>query len=231
MTLSVPTGRPVIVVMVKAPRPGAAKTRLTPPLSPPDAAGLAAAFAQDAVANARGACPDVLVAYAPADGRETLGPLLPPETRWIEQRGADLGARLDAAVTDAEAQGYGPIVVIGTDSPTLPHSYVQLALEALTEGDADLTLGPTDDGGYYLVGTRRHVPGLFTGIAWSTPAAFAQTLAGGKRLGLRPQILPPWYDVDTYDDLTRLNEEFTADPSRKFLAPSTWAWLQTHPLG
>ena len=150
------------------------------------------------------------------------------EQSYIAQRGADLGARLDAVMRDAEAEGLGPLIVIGTDSPTLPSEYLKRALDALTAGEAGLVLGPTDDGGYYLVGTRRRVPGLFDGVAWSTPAAFAQTLANRERLGLRAQILPPWYDVDTYDDLIRLSEEFTSAPAREFLAPATRAWLLAH---
>ena len=216
--------------MVKAPRPGQVKTRLTPPLSPSSAAALAAAFAQDVVANAQQACANVLIAYAPADGRATLAPLLPPGTLWVEQQGADLGTRLDGAMAYAQAQGFGPLVVIGTDSPTLPPSYLQNALDALASGDADMTIGPTDDGGFYLIGTRRYAPGLFAAVAWSTPSACAQTVANAERLGLQSLSLPPWYDVDTFDDLVRLLNEFKDDESRRLRAPETFAWLQAHPV-
>ncbi len=216
--------------MVKAPRPGAVKTRLTPPLPPDRAASLAAAFAQDVVANARLVCDRVLVAYAPADGLATLAPLLPEATLWAEQQGADLGARMDNAMAYAEAQGFGPLVVIGTDSPTLPPSYLQRAFDALLSGSADMVIGPTDDGGYYLVGARRRTPGLFAGVAWSTPSACAQTVANAQRLGLRSLRLSSWYDIDTFNDLVRLQNEFKDDESRRLRAPKTLLWLQANPL-
>ncbi len=216
--------------MIKAPRPGDVKTRLTPPLSPACAASLAAAFAQDVVTNACQACAQVLVAYAPADGLATLAPLLPSATLWVEQQGADLGARMDNAMAYAQAQGFGPLVVIGTDSPTLPHAYLERALDALLSADADMTIGAGDDGGYYLVGTRRRTPGLFADVAWSTPSACAQTVANAERLGLRPLRLPLWYDIDTFDDLVRLQSEFKADEGHRLRAPKTYAWLQANPV-
>jgi rSAM/selenodomain-associated transferase 1 len=224
-----PNSQPVVIIMVKAPRPGAVKTRLTPPLPPDRAASLAAAFAQDVAAIARLVCGRVLVAYAPADGQATLAPLLPEVSLWSEQQGMDLGARMENAMSYAEAQGFGPLVVIGTDSPTLPPSYLQTAFDTLMSGDADMTIGPTDDGGYYLIGTRRHIPGLFDGVAWSTPSACAQTIANAQRLGLRSLSLPPWYDIDTFDDLVRLRNEFKDDESRRLRAPKTLAWLQADP--
>lgn len=229
MALS-PNPQPVVIIMVKAPRPGAVKTRLTPTLPPDRAASLAAAFAQDVVANARLVCGRVLVAYAPADGAATLAPLLPDAALWVEQQGADLGARMDNAMAYAEAQGFAPLVVIGTDSPTLPQSYLQRAFDALVSGDADMTIGPTDDGGYYLIGTRRHIPGLFSGVTWSTPSACAQTVANAQRLGLRSLSLLPWYDIDTFDDLVRLQNEFKDDQCQRLRAPKTFAWLQAHLL-
>lgn len=225
-----PTLQPVVIVMVKAPRPGAVKTRLTPALTSSRAASLAAAFVQDVVAGAHLACASVLIAYAPTDGVATLAPLLPTATFWVEQQGADLGARLDCAMAYAEAQGFGPMVILGTDSPTLPPAYLQNALDALLSGDADTVIGPTDDGGYYLVGTRRHVSGLFAEVAWSTPAACAQTVANAERLGLRLLRLPSWYDIDTFDDLARLQAEFRGDESLPLRAPKTFAWLQANPV-
>jgi len=214
--------------MVKAPRPGEVKTRLTPALTAANAASLASAFLQDTARNARVACPDVLIAFAPADGSHTLAPLLSFPVHWVGQQGADLGARLDSAAAKAEALGFGPMVIIGADSPTLPVAYLNTALISLQSGEAELTLGPTEDGGYYLVGTRRRVAGLFDNVAWSTPAAFSDTLANGQRLGLRPRLLAGWHDIDTFDDLLRLRQEFKEDSSLMAHAPATGAWLQSH---
>jgi len=221
-----PAQKPVIIVMVKAPRPGEVKTRLTPPLSPAQAADLARAFVQDVVKNAREACLDILIAYAPANGFPTLAPLLPFPLHWAEQQGTDLGERIEGAMASAEALGFGPMVVIGADSPTLPVSHLKTALLSLQSGEADLTLGPTEDGGYYLIGAQGRTAGLFDGVAWSTPSVFAQTLANGQRLGLRPCLLSAWYDVDTYDDLRRLRQDFKTDPALNDHAPATGAWLR-----
>jgi rSAM/selenodomain-associated transferase 1 len=221
--------RPVCIVMVKAPRAGAVKTRLTPPLSGEQAASLAACFAQDTVACVRRVAPEVMLAYAPADGRARLEELFPEGgLMWVEQRGDDLGARLDAAAAHALALGRGPVIIVGADSPTLPPSFVRQALASLAEGEADVALGPTDDGGYYLVGLRQSSGGLFRDVAWSTPLAYRQTADNAARLGLRTLELPRWYDVDTPADLLRLREEILADEESRRRAPATRRWLLAH---
>ena len=216
---------PVVVVMVKAPRAGFVKTRLVPPLSLAEAAALAACFAEDAVRCAGLSASEVVIAYTPADGRATLAALLPGGLRWSEQRGRDLGERLEHAAAEGFARGPGPLVIIGTDSPTLPPSFITQAAGALAAAEADIALGPTADGGYYLVGLRRPAPGLFRDIAWSTPHAYAHTARNAARLGLRLLELPPWYDVDTPADLSRLRAELAADEAARRRAPATSRWL------
>lgn len=220
---------PAVIVMVKAPMAGTVKTRLTPPLSPDDAVQLAAAFAQDVVAGVTQAEVAVVIAHAPAEGRPLLEALLPSGLHWTPQRGENLGERMFQAMIDAQAQGFGPLIVIGTDSPTLPTAFLTQAISALHLDDADITLGPTEDGGYYLVGTQRPLPGLFDAVAWSTPLAFAQTADNAVRLGLRCLALPPWYDIDTSDDLDRLRREVLADPAVMRRIPATAQWLKSHP--
>lgn len=184
---------PVCIVMVKAPLVGTVKTRLVPPLPDAEAASLAACFAQDMMMNARRLVHDVIVAYAPAGGRATLETLLPMDNLiWLEQQGADLGARFEAATAHAASLGYGPVIVVGTDSPTLPLGYIESAINSLTAGESDLALGPTEDGGYYLVGLRQHINSIFHNIAWSTPLAYQQTMRNAARLNLRTFELPGW---------------------------------------
>jgi rSAM/selenodomain-associated transferase 1 len=207
--------------MLKAPRAGEAKTRLVPALSEKDAASLAACFARDALAHARRVASDVIVAYTPADARPALAELLNGPIIWHEQEGADLGARLEAIAAHAFTLGYGPLLIMGTDSPTLPASYACMARDALAAGEADIALGPTADGGYYLVGLRHPVPGLFQNIEWSTPRAYRQTARNAARLNLRLLSLPPWYDVDTPQDLARLQHELQTNPQAQDLAPAT----------
>ena len=215
--------RPVIVVMVKAPVPGTVKTRLR--LPPEGAAALAAAFACDVVQNAR-ALADVLLAYAPAEGRALLEPLLPPDLRWTSQRGGGLGERLAGVMADAAALGFGPLLVVGTDSPTLPASSFTQALALLA--DTDVVLGPTEDGGFYLLGTHRPLSQLFDAVAWSTAEVLAQTAENARLLGLSLAFLPPWYDVDTPEDLSRLRRELDSSPDARKQAPAT-AQLLTGP--
>jgi rSAM/selenodomain-associated transferase 1 len=221
--------RLVCIVMVKAPRAGAVKTRLVPPLTAAEAAALAASFARDTLACVRRVVAEVFVAYAPADGRaETEALLAGGELFWTEQRGEDLGERLASAAADAFARGRGPVLIVGTDSPTLPASFVARAAGALGGGEADVALGPTEDGGYYLVGLRRPAPGLFREVAWSTPLAYRQTAANAARLGLRTLELPRWYDVDTPADLRRLRDEINDDEDARRRAPATARWLTLH---
>lgn len=114
--------RPVVIVMVKAPRAGFAKTRLAPPLSEFDAASLAVCFVQDVVNAALRIVPNLIVAFAPHDGRALLEAVLPDDLLWCEQQGEDLGERLDAAITYAVNLGFSPIIAGMTWTPS-PTSY------------------------------------------------------------------------------------------------------------
>ena len=212
--------------MIKAPRAGLVKTRLTPPLSADEAAALARCCAQDVVRGARQTARELIIAYTPADGRAALEPFLRGPLIWLAQQGADLGARLEAAAAYAFGQGFAPLVFLGADSPTLPPSFIRAALEALARADCDIALGPTDDGGYYLLGLRRPAPGLLHNIAWSTAQTYAQTASNAQHLGLRLLELPRWYDVDTYADLLRLRAELRADENARQRAPATYQWLK-----
>lgn len=212
-----------IVVVAKAPRPGAVKTRLIPHLGAQDAADLAARMLQDTVAAARRLAPRVAVAYAPDDGREAMEPLLGPDLLWIAQRGDDLGARMEHAARGAAAAGCAPLILMGADSPTLSPDAVSEGFGLLES--TDLALGPSEDGGVWCIGLRRPAPGLFDGIAWSTAAVFAQLKENALRRGLRVGTLATGYDIDTVADLDRLR----ADPHLPTRAPVTAAWLDAHP--
>lgn len=217
--------RPAVIVMVKAPRAGTVKTRLAPLLNDELAASLAACFAQDTISKAQRVAAHVIVAYAPADGRHDLETLLPDGLLWVAQCGQDLGARLATVTAEAAAANFAPLVVIGTDSPTLPAAFIAEALRALAANECDVALGPTDDGGYYLVGLRRFIPGLFQNISWSTPLAYEQTARNAAQLGLRTLQLPIWYDIDTPPDLLRLRDELYADEEAQTRAPATQRWF------
>jgi rSAM/selenodomain-associated transferase 1 len=216
-----------LAVMAKAPRVGAVKTRLCPPLRAPEAADLARCFLLDAVDRVRSvAGTQPVMAYAPAEARAQFEDVAPGFT-LVPQRGRDLGERQHHLVEDVLALGLEAALVIGADSPTLPREYLDEAVGLVMAPDVDVVLGPTEDGGYYLIGLRAPIPALFENVPWSTPAVLARTLERAQRLGLRVACLATWFDVDTGADLERLRAELEGTPgpwprhTRGFLARRT----------
>jgi rSAM/selenodomain-associated transferase 1 len=215
-----------LVVMAKAPRAGAVKTRLCPPLSPAAAARLYRCFLLDVldrVRTLRGVTP--VVAYTPRRARGFFASAQ-PGMLLLPQGGGDLGGRMAGVFARVFAQGFAAALVIGADSPTLPTRHLRAAVRALARG-ADGVIGPSEDGGYYLLGLRAPCPAMFEGIAWSTGRVLAQTLARARRAGRELARLPPWYDVDTVADLRRLGAELRArrgapTRTRRLLATAAW---------
>jgi len=196
--------RGVIAVMAKAPRPGQVKTRLTPPLSRAGAARLARCFLLDTLARvaeverAHGA-----VLYAPRRSRPVFRRMAAGFV-LVPQRSGNLGRRLAMAFRDLLHLNLGPVVVIGSDVPSLPTLVLERAMSTLQNSRIDGVIGPSEDGGYYLIGLRKPSPALFSGIAWSTPKVFAQTMTRARAQRLRITTLPRCWDVDTPADLERL---------------------------
>jgi len=199
-----------VAVMAKAPRAGQVKTRLCPPLAPAEAAALYRCFLLDRIAQVAGldgVTP--VVAYAPADaGAEFEG--LAPGFRLVPQRGSTLGERLTHVFADLLGGSHRAAIATDSDTPTLPRRCLEAGVRALAAGEADVALGPTEDGGYYLVGLARPAPLLFRDVPWSTAAVLATTLDRARGLGLRVTLLSPWFDVDTAADLERLREALAA---------------------
>jgi rSAM/selenodomain-associated transferase 1 len=200
------TGREALAVMAKAPSVGSVKTRLFGALGPERATALYACFLRDtfeiveAACAKRGSIVPVLCYAGDEGGFDGVG--LRVETR-LAQRGEGLGGRLTNCFADLFAAGYGAVAVMGADSPTLPTDVLVEAFEAI-ESERRLALGPTEDGGYYLMGARRLEPSLFQGIAWSTERVLRDTMRAATEAGFEIRLLPEWYDVDTPDELERL---------------------------
>ena len=214
-----------VAIMAKAPRAGAVKTRLCPPLAPREAAALARCFLRDRIAQLRdlpGATP--AIAFAPAAERE-LFERLAPGFVLIPQRGRDLGARLRSTLAALLGAGHGAAIAIGTDTPTLPASVLRQAMDLIASGDVDVVLGPAEDGGYYLIGVRADLPALFEAMPWSTAEIFELTLRRAGAAGLRTACVSPWFDVDTPDDLARLCRALADDPRA---APATSRFVSRH---
>jgi rSAM/selenodomain-associated transferase 1 len=196
-----------LAIMAKAPRAGAVKTRLCPPLRPPEAAELARCFLLDAVERAAGVIGvRPVLAYSPVEARSEFESVAPGFV-LLPQQGDDLGVRQARLISEVLALGHQAALVIGTDSPTLPREWLDEAVSLVMAPDVDLVLGPTDDGGYYLLGLRAPCPALFEGMPWSTAAVLSRILDRAQRLGLRVACLPTWFDVDTKADLERLAAE------------------------
>lgn len=210
-----------LLIMAKRPMPGQTKTRLTPSLTPEKASELFACFLQDTLDLAR-QVPNVerLIAYAPLDAQAYFRQLAPDFT-LVPQSGNDLGERLDHVLTQCLSDGFAHTVIMDSDSPTLPVSYVTEAFEALDE--ADVVLGPSEDGGYYLIGLKRPHPRLLRQVKMSTPKVLLDTLAIAREDNLRVALLERWYDVDTIADLEHLREELCRSGNR--VAPRTRNFL------
>ena len=214
-----------LIVVAKEPVPGQTKTRLSPPFAPGSAAEFYRCLLLDTLAlTARLEGADRTVAYTPARARDYFEGILPNGFRLVPQQGADLGQRLAHALGQHFELGYRRVAIMNSDGPTLPLTCLEEAFSALDQ--ADVTLGPGHDGGYYLIGMKRLHPELFQDIAWSTEQVVPQTLAACHRLGLSGCLLPEWYDVDVAADLERLLRDLQRDPT---LAPHTRAFLERQP--
>ncbi len=193
-----------VAIMAKAPRPGAVKTRLCPPLLAAEAAALYRCFLLDKIAAVQalsGVRP--MVAYTPDEAQAEFA-VLAPDFALVPQRGPDLGARLHTTLASLLAAGHPGAIAVDSDTPTLPREFLQQAVDCLTGPGPDVVLGPTEDGGYYLIGVRAANRALFDDMPWSTAAVLEITLRRAAAAGLQTVCTPAWFDVDTPDDLRRL---------------------------
>jgi rSAM/selenodomain-associated transferase 1 len=201
----------VLIVVAKRPAPGRTKTRLAPPLSLEQASTLYECFLRDTldlIRKAPGA--QYVIAYLPGGERHYFSRLA-PDFGLLQQEGLDLGDRLDNAVTHYLKLGYRNVVIMDSDSPTLPASCLVSAFAMLEDG-SDAVIGPCDDGGYYLIGLKRPYPRLLREVRMSTPNVTADTLALASEENLQVGLLPAWYDVDDYPSLRRLFIELAVAP-------------------
>jgi rSAM/selenodomain-associated transferase 1 len=192
-----------IVVIAKEPVPGRVKTRLTPPLTPVEAAVLAEAALTDTLAAVTAApVARRVLALQGAPGR-----WLPPGFDVIGQRGAGLDERIAWALTDARVTLPVPVVLIGMDTPQVTPELLAAAAEPLLADAADATFGLAEDGGFWLLGLRKIDPALVHGVPMSQPDTGSRQLARMKRAGLRVKMLPELTDVDTVREAERVAAE------------------------
>lgn len=200
-----------IAIMAKASIPGRAKTRLVPPLTFNEAAEFNTAFLKDVAANIAAAAAETSIrGYAAFGPPETAGfftSTLMSSIGLIEAWHANFGDCLFTAIQAMFDRGHGAAVVLNSDSPTLPTSLLIEAAQLLLRPGDRAVLGPSRDGGYYLLGLKAPHRRLFEGVAWSTERVAAQTRAHAAEIGLPMYILPEWYDIDDALSLQLLRSE------------------------
>lgn len=197
-----------LAVMAKAPRPGRVKTRLSPPLTLDQASAMNISFLRDTAENLASIPYSAgLISYTPVGDEALFAGLLPQSFALVAQRGDTFGERLLAAAQDILAIGYGSVCLIDSDSPTVPAAAFESAVEALAEPGDRIVVGPSHDGGYYLIGMKRPHPEPFERIAWSTASVFAETMDRCHEAGIEVVTLPVWYDIDDAETLNLLTGE------------------------
>ena len=196
------SGRAVIV-MAKRPRPGRTKTRLTPLMSPEDAAGLYEAMLLDTISilKVRDDCTPIIAVDEP-ESAEWFSEVAPGVAQLYQGEGA-LGDRLNRVMTNAFELGFSRVFAINSDGPDLPQSHLDDALRALDHPETDLVFGPNVDGGYYLIGWKQPWPTVVTDVTMSTPTVLRDTLEIADQLGARVHLGREWFDVDVPQDLER----------------------------
>jgi uncharacterized protein len=196
------------IIFAKEPVPGQVKTRLSPPLRPEEACRLYHCFLED-ILEVMAQLPgmELALAYTPAGAGDFFRHLAPATMRLVPQEGQNLGERQARAFAWGFAAGFETVVLRGSDTPDLPGAIILEAVAKLSAGPGRMVVGPSPDGGYYLLGLKAPCPELFTGLSWSTGAVLADTLSRARELGLEVHLLPSWSDIDTYADLLNFLEQ------------------------
>ena len=227
-----------LAVMTKAPQAGRVKTRLVPPLTPDEAAELNKCFLRDTTAAISTACsrrpmgdaektapPSAIAVYTPVGAESAYTDILPADFSLLPQRGDKFGERLYFAVEDLFKCGFESVCLIDSDSPTVPAENFAESVELLSATKERVVLGPSDDGGYYLIGVNKPNRHLFEQIDWSTERVLKQTIQRATEIGLEVKLLPTGYDVDDAASLRRLCSELLANTTSADIAPYTRQFL------
>ena len=213
-----------LVIMAKAPRPGEVKTRLASSLSPTAVTAFYRCLLDDTLVLARSLTDVEVAVMCPDSDVNELAQLAGNEARVVAQKGEGLAAGLTSVFAHF-AEGHRRTIAFNSDSPHLPRSVLEDAFTTLAEHD--VVVGPTDDGGYYLVGAKASNPTLFAPDGMGTNSALERLLSSARALELSVGFSDPFYDIDVADDLTRLAAELHLAPMR---APHTAQWLKEREL-
>ena len=215
-----PSQNRTLVIMAKAPRRGMVKTRLTPNLPSSAVTELYRCLLEDTVALARSLTGIEVAVMCPEQDWDELTRFLGEAITIVAQKGEGLAAGLTSVFRHFTAAAPQHVIAFNSDSPHLAPSILQRAFDVLATHD--VVIGPTHDGGYYLVGAKTAHPSLFEGDGMGTRSALDQLLTRTKVLDLSTGFTEPFYDIDITDDLMQLGQELRLAPSR---APRTAAWF------
>jgi rSAM/selenodomain-associated transferase 1 len=217
-----PSNDSCIILFAKYPAPGRVKTRLAKQLGPERAAELYRNFVLDILDTLQSLDVPLRIFFEPPEALDEFRTWLGDDYRYVSQTGPALGQRMKNALVHTFAEGFSKVALIGSDLPDLPADFLNLGLRALDTHQA--LLGPSDDGGYYLIGFSRDafLPEAFDDIAWGTDRVFAHTVKILKRHRRKLYVLPRWHDVDTLEDLKSLvarsrNTDFRKSRTFSFL--------------
>ena len=247
------SGLCALAVMTKAPQAGRVKTRLIPPLTPEEAAELNRCFLRDTATAISTACSRRragdgsktrltpqrhashseaataracgIAVYTPVGAEPAYTDVLPVDFSLLPQRGDKFGERLYFAVEDLFKCGFDSLCLIDSDSPTVPAENFEQAVELLGRSEDRVVLGPSDDGGYYLIGMKKTHRHLFEQIDWSTERVLHQTIQRATEIGIEVKLLPTGYDVDDDASLRRLCNELLDEQGDGSVAPNTRKYL------
>ncbi|NIS38693.1 glycosyltransferase, partial [Candidatus Saccharibacteria bacterium] len=201
-----------LIIFMKAPRLGKVKTRMQPQLSERQSLGLYKAMGLDLVNQFSDASTyDVMIYFWPPQSEEEMQSWLGDDKIYSPQLGNDLGEKMHQAFTENFNGSYQKVVIIGSDLPTLDETIIQEAFRHLNEHDA--VLGPTEDGGYYLIALNKPQPELFKNVRWSSESVLPQTLENADKAGLSVHLLEQRTDIDTYDEVEQLRATLQQSPS------------------
>ena len=221
-----PTRANALAIMAKAPIAGTVKTRLVPPLTHDQTTDLYRAILADQLEHLKTlASVDLYLAFTPSDAASLIQEIAPSSFRCFPQRGNDLGERMNAVFEALWSSEYSNIILIGSDLPALPLSFLQKAFELLATPGNRIVLGPSRDGGYYLIGMNQPTPEVFENMTWSHSQVLAQTMERLDAMSVKPELLPTWFDLDTLDDLKELQSN--SDVTTRNAMKQTLKFLET----
>jgi len=210
-----------LVIMAKAPRLGSVKTRLAERLSLQAVTELYRCLLNDTIALAQALNHVEIAVMCPASDVDDLSRAVAKTVRIVPQTGQGLAAGLASVFNHFASSGQRRVIAFNSDSPHLPPSVLETAFDALEA--RDMVVGPTHDGGYYLVGARAPHSELFASDGMGTANALEALLTRARALELSVHLSDPFYDIDVEGDLSRLAAELQLAPAR---APQTALWLK-----